>query len=93
MSSHLRSPNWSTPTKLFVAAFATILLSLAVWRFQAIISPLVVAGIIAYILNPLIVLLDQRTPMSRGGAIGIVYTTFALIVFGLLRVLEQGRGR
>lgn len=84
MSSHLRSPNWSTPTKLFVAAFATILLSLAVWRFQAIISPLVVAGIIAYILNPLIVLLDQRTPMSRGGAIGIVYTTFALIVFGLL---------
>ncbi|MCB0164323.1 MAG: AI-2E family transporter [Anaerolineae bacterium] len=86
MSTNLRSPNWSTPTKLFVAAFATILLGLAVWRFQSVISPLVVAGIIAYILNPLIVMLDRRTPMSRGGAIGIVYTTFALIVMALLAV-------
>lgn len=86
MSIHLRSPNWSTPTKLFVAAFATILLGLAVWRFQSIISPLVVAGIMAYILNPLIVLLDRRTPMSRAGAIAIVYTTFALIVMALLTV-------
>ncbi|MCB9098074.1 MAG: AI-2E family transporter [Anaerolineales bacterium] len=86
MSTHLRSPNWSTPTKLFVAAFATILLGLAVWRFQSIISPLVVAGIMAYILNPLIVLLDRRTPMSRAGAIAIVYTTFALTVMALLTV-------
>lgn len=86
MSENLRSPNWSSSTKIFVAAFATVLLSLAVWRFQAVLSPLIVAGIIAYILNPLIEWLDEKLPMSRGGAIGIVYVTFALLVFTLLTI-------
>lgn len=86
MLEDLRSPNWNNSTKIFVAAFATVLLSLAVWRFQAVLGPLVIAGIIAYILNPLIVWLDNRTPMSRGGVIGIVYATFALLVLALLTV-------
>ncbi|MCB0209832.1 MAG: AI-2E family transporter [Anaerolineae bacterium] len=84
MIDNLRSPNWNNSTKVFVATFATILLSLAIWRFQSVIGPLVVAGIIAYILNPLIVMLDNRTPMGRGGAIGVVYGVFALLVFALL---------
>lgn len=81
-----RSPNWSNNTKLFVAAIIAVLLGLAVSRFQTLIGPLVIAGILAYILNPLIVWLDENAPLSRGAAIGLVYTTFALIVIGLLTI-------
>lgn len=84
VNTPLRSPNWSTPTKVFVASVSTILLAMAVWYFQSVIGPLVIAGVIAYILNPVIAWLDNRTPMSRGLAIGLVYLLFALIVVGLL---------
>ncbi len=84
MSSDLHSPNWNNLTKGFVAAFALVLLGIAVWRFQELITTLIVAGIIAYLLNPLIVWLDDRTPLSRGAAIALVYPIFALIVIGLL---------
>lgn len=84
VNSPLRSPNWSTPTKVFVASATTIFLAMAVWYFQSVIGPLVIAGVIAYILNPVIAWLAHRTLLSRGMAIGLVYLLFALIVIGLL---------
>lgn len=84
MSTEPHSPTWSLTTKVFVAAFTFVIIGLAIWRFQAIIGPLIIAGMIAYFLNPIIVWLDQHTPLSRGTAIGIVYPVFALIVLGVL---------
>ncbi len=84
MPIELSSPKWSSTIKVFVAAFAFLLLGLAVWRFQELVNTLVIAGMIAYILNPLIVWLDRRTLLSRGAAIAVVYPLFALIVLGIL---------
>jgi predicted PurR-regulated permease PerM len=84
MSIETHSPNWSTTTKALVAAFSLVVVGLAVWYFQSLIGPLVIAGIIAYILNPLIVWLDRYTPLSRGAAIGVVYILFLVILFGVL---------
>lgn len=78
------SPNWSLTTKVFVAAFTLVLLGLMAWRFQQLINTMIGAGIIAYILNPLIVWLSRHTPLSRGAAIGIVYPIFGLLVLSLL---------
>lgn len=83
-TSPTSSPNWNTTTKIFIAAFLFILLSFTFWRLSALIGPLVIAGMIAYVFNPLIALLDEHTPMSRGVAIGVVYILFAMVVVGAL---------
>lgn len=84
MSTEPRSPQWSTTTKVFVAAFTFVLVGLAVWRFQTLIAPLIIAAIIAYFLDPLIAWLERSTHLSRGAAIGLVYPLFALVVLALL---------
>jgi predicted PurR-regulated permease PerM len=61
-----------------------VLIGLTIWYFQSLIGPLVIAGMLAYILNPLIVWLNRYTILNRGLAIGLVYSLFALVVLGLL---------
>lgn len=80
----LDSPNWDKSTKMMVVAFTLIVLGLAVWQFQSLITILVIASIIAYILNVPIVWLEHYTPLHRGQSIGVIYLLFALIVVGIL---------
>jgi predicted PurR-regulated permease PerM len=84
MSTNPHSPSWSTTTKVFVAAFTLVVIGLAVWRFHTLIGPLIIAGIIAYLLNPMIVWLERYTHLSRGLAIAVVYPIFAVIVLAVL---------
>jgi predicted PurR-regulated permease PerM len=78
------SPKWNSTTKIFVCAFVFILILLALWRFSTLIGPLVIAGIIAYVFNPLILLINRHTPLSRSMAIAAVYILFALLVLAAL---------
>ena len=76
------SPPWGRTTKIMVAIIALLL---AVWvasRFETLIAQLVVAAIVAYILNPIIVFLDEQTGMSRGVGILIVYLLLLAAVLG-----------
>ena len=84
MSEHPHSPIWGNTTKVFVAAVAMVLLAITAWRFQELITTLIIAGIIAYILNPVIAFLDRYTFLSRGVAIALVYPSFAIVVVGIL---------
>ena len=84
MAEKSHSPDWSTTTKVFIAAFTFVLVGITAWRFQELITTLILAGIIAYFLNPLIVWLERYTPLPRGVAIGVVYTLFALLMVGIL---------
>jgi predicted PurR-regulated permease PerM len=84
MPTNPHSPSWSTTTKVFVAAFTLVVIGLAVWRFHTLIGPLIIAGIIAYLLNPIIVWLERYTHLSRGLAIAVVYPIFAVIVLAVL---------
>lgn len=86
MSTKLDSPEWSTSTKGFIAACIFVLLLIAMWVFQSIISTLVTAGLIAYLLNVPIMQLEQRAKLKRGLAVAVVYILFALIVIGGLIV-------
>jgi predicted PurR-regulated permease PerM len=56
------------------------LIALAIWRFSIVLAPLVVAVIIAYILNPVVNWLTARTPLKRGATVAIVYVVFLLIL-------------
>ncbi len=84
MITNSTSPNWSSTTKIFVAAFVFVLLLLALWRFSTLIGPLVIAGIIAYVFIPLINFIDHHTILNRGLAIALVYIFFAIIVLAAL---------
>ncbi|MEM7335770.1 MAG: AI-2E family transporter [Chloroflexota bacterium] len=71
------SPPWSATTKFIVTVAAIILLIYVVYTFQSLVGQIVGAAILAYILNPIIVFLDSRTPLQRGTSIIIVYLLLA----------------
>ncbi|MBK8433118.1 MAG: AI-2E family transporter [Chloroflexi bacterium] len=75
------SPPWNRPTKVGVAIAAVLFVLVVLWRFQSLISPLIIAIIMAYLLNPIIVLVDDRTALSRNGATNLV---FSLLVVGII---------
>jgi predicted PurR-regulated permease PerM len=78
------SPPWGLTTKAIVTIAALALMVLIIWRFQELIRPLVVAAIIAYLLNPIIGWLMRRLNIGRGAAVLIVYFLgLILLVVGL----------
>jgi predicted PurR-regulated permease PerM len=79
-------PKWSSATKRFVLITCIILIGLAIWRFSIVLAPLVVAVIIAYLLNPPVNWLTRCTPLRRSLAAVIVYIIF-LFVLALIPTL------
>jgi predicted PurR-regulated permease PerM len=90
------SPPWSRTTKVIVVVSALLFVVLLAWRFQGLIAMIVLAAMLAYILSPVIHLLDVRLGLRRGAVITIVYLLVAAAVIwgfvtvGLL-VFQQGQ--
>ncbi len=76
------SPPWSLSIKVIVAVTTLLLIVLVIWRFQSLIPTLVLAAIVAYLLNPLVNLATARLNVTRGTAVGIVYVLLLLIAVG-----------
>jgi predicted PurR-regulated permease PerM len=74
------TPRWTPATKRVVLITCLILIGLAIWRFSIVLAPLVVAVIIAYLLNPIVNWLTRSTPLKRGMAAVIVYIVFLLVL-------------
>ena len=85
-NSH-ESPPWNRTAKVIVALVTLVLAALLAQRFQSLIGQLVAAAILAYILNPIIVLLDNRTGLKRGVVLIIVYLALAAGVIWALAAL------
>ena len=64
---------WSVQMRYFVLALALILLVALGWYARAMFQPLVVAGLLAYLLNPAVSWLKQRTRWSHKIAVNVVY--------------------
>ncbi|MEZ4708927.1 MAG: AI-2E family transporter [Caldilineaceae bacterium] len=77
-----KSPPWGTSTKAIAASIAIILAAILVWRFSNLIPPIVIAIILAYILNPLINFVDRRTLLDRGATVLLIYLILLLLVGG-----------
>lgn len=76
------SPHWSRSTKVIVTVAALLLVLWLTYRFQSLISQIVMAAILAYILNPIIILIDRRTGFKRSTGILIVYLLLAIAAIG-----------
>lgn len=74
------SPPWGTTTKAIVAVVVLLLAAILLWRFRSLLPPLIVAALLAYILNPLVTLIDARTRLTRAQTVLAVYLVLALVV-------------
>lgn len=82
----MSSTQWTPGTKRAILITCLILIGLAIWQFSIVLAPLVVAVIIAFLLNPVLNWLTERTSLKRGLAAPIVYIIF-LIVLALIPTL------
>lgn len=81
------SPAWGNTTKGIVASAILVLFGLVVWRFQFVITPLALAAVLAYLLNPPIRWLAAKTAISRAQAVLIVYVLILVLAGGASFVL------
>ncbi|MBN1813510.1 MAG: AI-2E family transporter [Anaerolineae bacterium] len=78
------SRRWSSTTKIIVILFVVILLVLIVYRFQDVIPPLVIALLLAFILDPLVTFLTNRLCLSRGLAAGLVILVLIIAMMAMV---------
>lgn len=77
-----QSPKWSANTKIIVAVSTLILVIALIFRFTSIIRLMTIAAILAYLINPIVVFINDRTHFSRALAIAIIYLTLVVLIVG-----------
>ena len=82
-----RSPFWGRSTKIVIIVAVLLISAFAAWRFQNLIMMTVTAAVIAFILNPLIAYVNQRTRLSRGWVILLIYFIMAVAFIWLFVAL------
>jgi predicted PurR-regulated permease PerM len=75
---------WNTTTKVVVVTIILILLALVIYRFHQVIPPLMIAFLLAFILDPIVSFLTDRLHISRGLAASII---FLVLIVGMLGVV------
>ncbi len=78
------SHRWSTSTKRMVVVVLLVLLALVLYRFRDVIPPLIIALLLAFILDPVVDFLSDHLPLSRGIATALV---FLILIIGMLAAL------
>jgi putative heme transporter len=83
----VESPPWNRTTKTVVVIVSLLLFALLAWRFSGLIGQLVTTAVLAYLLNPLIRFVEERTPLRRGTITILVYIVFILILAAAVTAL------
>jgi len=82
--------NWSRPFRYWILSALAVSFAILTWFFSEMIKPLVIAALIAYVLNPVVDFLAGRTRLSRPAMAAIVFL-FGLIVVGILPAIMLPR--
>jgi len=75
---------WDRRTKWTVGLIVLLFLTLVVYQFRSLLRPLVIAFLLAFILNPIIDFLENRVGMHRGVATGLLFLLLCLALLGAL---------
>jgi predicted PurR-regulated permease PerM len=78
------SPRWSTNSKLIVMLAVLVVIGFFINRFQVLIMPLIMAVILAYLLNPIVTGLTKHLRFPRTFAVLFLYGILILLLIGLL---------
>jgi predicted PurR-regulated permease PerM len=80
------SPRWSSTTKLLVGLVIVGIIAFLIYRFQSLISPLLMIFIIAYLFHPLTALIANKLRISWKAAVNILYAVIFILLVGVLTV-------
>ena len=83
----ISSPPWSRYTKIVTAIILLILIVVTAQRFQSLIGQIVIAAIFAYLLDPIINMIDRRTRITRNTILIVTYLVLAIFVIWILSAL------
>lgn len=88
-SSKHSSPPWGSTTKLVVALTVVAVAAALVIKFQFIFSPLLMALVLAYLVQPVATLL-QRTRLSWRLSVSLIYLLILILLIGLITLSGVG---
>lgn len=74
------SPRWTASARLLVALIATVLVAALVVRFQGVLQLLIVAGILSFLMVPLVRLLNRQARLSWRMSTHVVYFFLLLLI-------------
>jgi len=86
------SPTWSPMTKLVITLIVVVVIAALLIRFQALIVPLAIAFILAYLFQPIAALIDRIPRLSWRMAVGVTYLFIIVILASLLTLGGWGIG-
>jgi predicted PurR-regulated permease PerM len=75
---------WDTSTKRIVALLVLLFSALVIYQFRILLRPLVIAFLLAFILNPVVDFLANRVGIHRGLAAGLVFLVLCIALLGAL---------
>ncbi len=78
------SPRWGAMTKLVFALTGVFIIGALLVHFRSIIAPIVMAFMVAYLLQPLAVILERKTPLNWRMTVNLIYLVFVAILAALL---------
>ncbi len=79
-----RSPQWGSTAKLVASLTIVVVLGALVVRFEAIIGPVLMAFVLAYLLHPVVSFLEKRLHFTWGLGVAIIYILIILILLSLV---------
>ncbi len=83
-SSSSNSPTWGTNTKLVIALTIVVIMGALLVKFQFIITPLLIALVLAYLFHPIASFLQRRLRFSWNASVGVIYVVIIILLLGLL---------
>jgi predicted PurR-regulated permease PerM len=84
--THTSSPSWGTNTKLVVALTIVVIVGALLVRFQFIITPLLIAFVLAYLFYPVASFIQRKLRFSWNAAVAVIYGLVLVILIALLTV-------
>ena len=78
------SPSWGTNTKLVVALTIVVIVGALLVKFQFIITPLLIALLLAYLFHPIASFLQRKLRFSWNASVAVIYLVIIILLLGLL---------
>ncbi len=78
------SPSWGTNTKLVVALTIVVIVGALLVKFQFILTPLLIALVLAYLFHPIADFFQRRLGLSWNASVGVIYLIVILLLISLL---------
>ena len=78
------SPTWGTNTKLVVALTIVVIVGALLVKFQFIITPLLIALLLAYLFHPIASFLQRKLRISWNASVAVIYLVIIILLLGLL---------